>query len=119
MEIYFKLNTDGTYFGEFHETKPEGYITKEELPTITVQEIVPEYVTALQFIIQLSLEGISESDIITVINTLSEPNKTIAKVSFYRATIFERNNPLLLIIGQAFEFDSAKLDEIFINANKI
>ena len=36
MEIYYKLNEDGTYYGEFHETKPEGYITKEELPTIEI-----------------------------------------------------------------------------------
>jgi len=34
MEIYFKQKSDGTYFGEFHEVQPQGYITKEELPTI-------------------------------------------------------------------------------------
>jgi len=34
MEIFFKQRQDGTYFGEFHETKPNGYITQAELPTI-------------------------------------------------------------------------------------
>ena len=34
MEIFYKQKTDGTYFGEFHEVQPQGYITKEELPTI-------------------------------------------------------------------------------------
>ena len=119
MEIFFKQRQDGTYFGEFHETKPDGYITQAELPTIQVTENVPATVTAIQFLVQLKLEGINESDILTVINSLPEPNKTIALISYNRATYFERENPLLLLVGQAFGFNSQKLDEIFINASKI
>lgn len=36
MEIFFKQRQDGTYFGEFHETKPEGYLIKEELPVVEI-----------------------------------------------------------------------------------
>jgi hypothetical protein len=65
------------------------------------------------------LEGVTEANILSIINALPEPSKTIATVSFKRATLFEWDNLLLLLVGQAFGFDSAKLDEIFINAEKL
>lgn len=76
-------------------------------------------VSAIKFLIQLELEGVTEANILSIIDTLPEPNKTIAKVSFKRATIFERTNPLLSLVGQVYGFNEAKLDEIFINANKL
>jgi hypothetical protein len=88
--------------------------TNEEL----IEE-VPTEVTAIKFLVQLELEGVTEANILAIINTLPEPNKTIANVSFKRATFFERDNPLLLLVGQAYGFNSAKLDEIFINADKL
>jgi len=76
-------------------------------------------VKSINFLVQLELEGVTEAGILTIIDTLPEPNKTIARVSFKRATFFERDNPLLTLVGQAYGFDSNKLDEIFINANKL
>ena len=119
MEIYFKQKADGTYFGEFHEVQPQGYITQNELPTQVVSEVVPTEVKSINFLVQLELEGVTEAGILAIIDTLPEPNKTIARVSFKRATFFERDNALLLLVGQAYGFDDAKLDEIFINANKL
>jgi hypothetical protein len=80
---------------------------------------VPTQITAIKFLVQLQLEGVTEANILAIINTLPEPNKTIANVSFKRATFFERDNPLLSLVGQAYGFNSTKLDEIFINANKL
>jgi len=88
--------------------------TAEELA-----EKVPTQITAIKFLVQLELEGVTEANILAIINTLPEPNKTIATVSFKRATFFERDNQLLLLVGQSYGFNSAKLDEIFINANKL
>ena len=119
MEIFYKQKADGSYFGEFHEVQPQGYITKEELPTIEVSEVVPAEVSAIKFLVQLELEGVTESDILTIIDTLPEPNRTIASVSFKRATTFERDNALLYLVGQAYGFDDSKLDEIFVNASKL
>ena len=76
-------------------------------------------VKSINFLVQLELEGVTEAGILAIIDTLPEPNKTIARVSFKRATFFERDNALLLLVGQEYGFDSNKLDEIFINANKL
>jgi hypothetical protein len=119
MEIFYKQKTDGSYFGEFHEVQPQGYITQSELPTQVIDEAVPTEVSAIKFLVQLELEGVNEANILSIIDTLPEPNRTIAKVSFKRATTFERDNPLLYLVGQAYGFDDAKLDEIFVNANKL
>ena len=76
-------------------------------------------VKSINFLVQLELEGVTEAGILAIIDTLPEPNRTIARVSFKRATFFERENPLINLVGQAYGFDSNKLDEIFINANKL
>ena len=83
------------------------------------KEEVPKMVNAIQFISQLSFEGITEAAITKVINTLPEPNKTVAKVSYQRAVYFERNNPFLDLVGKAFNKTDGELDQIFINASKI
>lgn len=81
--------------------------------------IVPDKVTAIQFIAQLSFEGISEANIMAVIDTLNEPDRTVAKVSYNRAVYFERTNPFISLIGQAFNKSEDDLDNIFINASNI
>lgn len=92
--------------------------TPEEIAEAN-KSIVPEKVTAIQFIAQLSFEGISEQNIMAVIDTLNEPDRTVAKVSYNRAVYFERANPFISLIGQAFNKSESDLDDIFINASKI
>lgn len=82
-------------------------------------EEVPGQVNAIQFIAQLSFEGITEEMILQVINTLPEPSKTIARASFLRAVYFERNNPFIPLIAQAFHKTKEQIDQIFIKANKL
>lgn len=93
------------------------YKTVEELKNEELQ--AAQTVTAIQFIAQLSFEGISENDLINVINTLPEPQKTIALVSYKRANTFERSNPLIELVGKAFGKSVDDLNQIFINAQKI
>jgi len=90
--------------------------------TITLPEPpveVPSTVTAIQFLAQLSFEGIAQSQIIAVIDTLPEPNKTLARVSYDRAATFDRGNALMSLVGQAFGKSDLEMDEIFIKANKL
>jgi len=119
MEIFYKQKADGSYFGEFHEVQPQGYITQNELPTQVVSEVVPTEVSAIKFLAQLDREGVREEAILNIIASLPSPSNIDARIAFKRATFFERDNALLLLVGQAYGFDSNKLDEIFINANKL
>lgn len=80
---------------------------------------VPEIVTAIQFLTQLNLEGISEDMILGVINTLGEPLRTKALISFKRATLFERNNAIISLLAMGFNKTEVQLDEIFTNASNI
>jgi len=103
---------------QINEVKP----TTGTFETITLLEPpveVPSTVTAIQFLAQLSFEGITQSQIIAVIDTLSEPNKTLARVSFLRAGTFDRSNALMSLVGQAFGKSELEMDEIFIKANKL
>lgn len=100
--------------------------TKEYYEGATPEEIeaynkskVPSKVSAIQFIAQLELQGITEAAIMQVIDTLPEPNKTIARVSYKRAVYFERNNPFISLVGQSFSLSEDEIDQIFINAENI
>lgn len=88
-------------------------------------EEVPEKITAIQFFSQLLLEGITETAIRETIDYLVANeqlpliNGELAKIALRKATVFERNNPFISVIGLAFNKTSEQLDTIFINASKL
>lgn len=110
--------TDNFLIRKWDEENQEWYegATDEE---IAASIEVPNQVTAIQFISQLEFEGITEEQIMNKINTLQEPNKTIAKVSYQRAVYFERNHPFIDMVGLVFGKSKNDLDNIFINASKL
>lgn len=88
-------------------------------------EEVPEKITAIQFFSQLLLQGITETEIRETIDykvadeQLPLINGELAKIALRKATVFERNNPFISVIGLAFNKTSEQLDTIFINASKL
>jgi hypothetical protein len=80
---------------------------------------VPQRVSSIQFNVQLALQGISEQTIMTVIDSLPEPNKTIAKIAYQRATVFERNNQFIELVRLALQMEPEDIDNMFINASQI
>lgn len=63
--------------------------------------------------------GISFGTIDTIINSLPEPIKSIAKTKWEFAEHFDRDDALLQQIAMALEITEEKLDEIFITGNGI
>lgn len=86
---------------------------------MTVGEIVPEKITKLQLKIQLVRMGFDLQIIENAIDTLPEPQKTIAKLSWTEATNFYRDNDMIESVGQILNLTSEQIDELFINAEKI
>lgn len=82
-------------------------------------QVVPMKVTAIQFLSALAFAGISENQIIQVIQSLPEPSKTIALIAFKRATIFERDNEFIAMLQGYFNLSNTDVDNLFINANNI
>ena len=92
--------------------------TPEEIAEAT-KLVVPERVTAIQFLSALALSGIYETQIETIIENLAEPNRTIGLIALKRATVFERNNALIEIVRQAFNLTTQDVDNLFITASNI
>ena len=86
-----------------------------EEPTI----VVPSIITARQLRLQLVLNGFDLNTIDLIIDSLPEPNKSIAKVSWEYATTFEREHQMLSLIAQQIGITETELDTIFINAEKL
>lgn len=88
------------------------------VPPIVVA-VVPEKVTPRQIRIALTLAGISESFIDSAIDALSEPNRSVAKITWEYSTEVFRNNPLILSLAPAMGLTSEQVDGLFIQAAKL
>ena len=104
----------------FNPTTLEVYegATPEEIAEAN-KPIVPSIITARQLRLQLVLNGFNLNTIDLIIDSLPEPNKSIARVSWEYATTFERGHQMLSLIAQQIGITETELDTIFINAEKL
>lgn len=80
---------------------------------------VPTQVTAKQLNLALLGAGVSLSNIDAIINQMTEPQKSYAKVSWEKATIFERNHPMINALGSALGLTMEQIDTLFVQASKL
>ena len=73
-------------------------------------------VTPRQIRQALILAGISIEMIETGLNSLPEPQKSLAKTELEYSTAFERNRPLVKSMGQMMGFSEQQLDDIWLLA---
>lgn len=78
-------------------------------------EVVPQSVTSFQAYAQLSEEGV-----LAMVEQYMDATDTpeIEKIAFRRAPTFERNSPTVAKLATMLNWDSAKLDQVFIDASK-
>jgi hypothetical protein len=82
------------------------------------QRLVPQEVSAARFWLAVfELWGIKKIDVLTIVDTLQEPTTTRIKIMI-EASVFERSNPMLLMVAQIFEKTSQELNEVFTLANQ-
>lgn len=70
-------------------------------------------VTPRQMRIALVMSGISLSTIDAMIDTLPEPNKSVARITWEYSVEFQRNNPLLTSMAPALGLTSTQVDQLF------
>ena len=80
---------------------------------------VPFSVTRRQLKLQLTLSGFNMSTIDGAINSLPEPNRSIALISWNDASEFDRNDSLLQVMASMLGISDSELDQIFIDASKL
>jgi len=109
-DYYLWLSNEGTpiyvYFFEGEETQ----YNRRNLPKVVSQR---------QLRTQLRLNGFDLNDVQTVIDSLPEPNKTIAQVAWDYAITFELESPLLRNLAYALGMTDEDVDNIFINASQL
>lgn len=121
--VITKIGLEVTPAQGFYQPKWDGEkwiegATAEEIEAISA-ETVPEKITKLQLKIQLVRMGFDLQIIENAINTLPEPQKTFASLSWTEATNFYRDNDMIASIGQMLNLTSEQIDELFIEAEKI
>ena len=79
----------------------------------------PDSVTRKQLKLQLTLSGFNMSTIDSAINSLPEPNRSIALISWNDSSEFDRNNTLLQVMASMLGISDSELDQIFIDASKL
>lgn len=83
------------------------------------KSLVPENVRSRQLRLALVYSGFNLEDISTAIESLQEPNKSIAKIEWEYATSFDRNNQLLISLGSMLNLTEIQIDELFKLANTL
>jgi hypothetical protein len=75
---------------------------------------IPQEITRRQFKIALAVLGKNEQDILSGIDQLPEPQRTIARISYTEAGTFERYNPELIAVATMFlQMNEDDIDEVF------
>lgn len=80
---------------------------------------VPVSVTPRQIRLALLASGISLSTIDAAINSMPEPTKSIAKVTWDYSTLVFRSNPLIVTMAPALGLTSEQIDQLFILASTL
>lgn len=112
------LNHLGEKIGdlEFPDGTGEDAIERElAFYALPPQRVVP-YVTPRQFRYALFLSGISIESIHSAIEQLDEPNRTLANIGLEYATLFERHNEIVNLLGPAVGLNSEELDNLWLLA---
>lgn len=110
---------------EINENQKLGEILFDEMNNIFTYQIeektieIPQTVSQRQLRTQLALNGFDLNDVQLIINSLPDPNKTIAQIAWDFALTFFRTDPLLIAIAGALNISESDLDQIFINASKL
>lgn len=82
------------------------------------RKIVPQETTSWRIRAIVSLLGL-ETQVEQLLESLEEPNKTIAKYAWYQGSTVQRNSPTVLFIGQSLGLNNDEIDQIFIDAYNI
>lgn len=82
-------------------------------------EELPRSVTPRQFRLAMLGAGISTSLVETALQTLEEPTRSIALISWEYATEFQRDNPLFGLAGQLLGMTNEQVDTLFYEAAKL
>lgn len=67
----------------------------------------------------LVMQGVSLDAVTASLNSLPEPEKSLAIIEWEYATIYERNHPLVAGVSQLLGFSSAQLDELWMLASSL
>ena len=98
-------------------------IKAEEIARIKAEEIfeepIPNSLTSRQLRMQLVLMGVDLSIIDSVIDSLPEPQKSLAKINWEYAGTFERDNGMLKEMIPLLGFSEEQMNQIFINGSKL
>ena len=93
-------------------------LTPEELDAHLNPEpviIIPEQVTRAQGKVALVQAGLFQ-DVVTYINNLSEPSKTLAQIAFNETNTWQRSSEWLNQIADDLNITQEQLDNLFITA---
>lgn len=92
--------------------------TIEEIEEIN-KPIVPNNVRSRQLRLALIYSGFNLDNISNTIGTLEEPTRSVALTEWEYATSFDRDNSLLVSLGQMLGLNDTDIDNLFITANTL
>jgi hypothetical protein len=89
--------------------------THDATPPVVIADVTARQIRVALFLVM----NITEADIDAAINTLGDPTKTVAMIEWKQSNMFERNRPLVTVMGQMLGKTDAELDALWTYAATI
>lgn len=109
----FGPNDDG-----YGPNVPAGGSVSVEQAEPSMPVVVPKVVTMRQARLALLASG-KLSQVDAVIDSLSEPHKSAARIEWDYSSEVQRDKPFVVQIGAALGLTSEQLDQLFVEASKL
>lgn len=78
-----------------------------------IKGISPEIVSRRQLKLALQVSGVDMAQIETLIDSLQEPSKTIAKIAWCDAVTFDRTDALFLMLASQMNMNAIQIKDLF------
>ena len=100
---------------------PVGEIAIVDGVLVRVPVILPvPSLTPLQFRLGLLTQGITEAQIITMLESIEDPTEqAVALLTFNNASVIKRDNAMVVSMGATMGFTELQMDEFFRTASEI
>lgn len=101
------------------QTQEINLIDKKIYRRWVIEQNVPGEIPLWAFRSVLTLTGISQESIGTLIASLPEPQKTVATIQWEYGNYIVRSHPLISTMGAALGLTSEQIDNVFISAAQL
>lgn len=110
---------DESFKNQLVSEHPEAIVSQEADPTLIVKHNCPQIVTSRQIRLAMIMSGVTMEQIATFINSLEEPQKTMAQIEWEYANEFDRDHQMVGVFANFLQMTDEQVDALWVLASTL